>query len=162
MRMQHETATEQARQQLEAAKLQAQQQAEQVKIQSQMQLEQYKIEAAKELELLKQQAETERQAYKAQLDAQTKIQIAEMQAAAQSKPSTVVQFDGESKLNGIADILTQASEAQGAGISEVVNQLGTVAQALLTTSEDMRKPKKRLIQRDANGKAIGAIEVTDE
>jgi len=151
MRMQHEAATEQARQQLEAAKLQAQQQAEQIKIQSQMQIEQYKIEAARELEQIKQQAETQRQAYKAQLDAQTKIQIAEIQlqqAAGQAKTNTIV--------------VGANPDTNDAGISEAVNQLGSVAHALLSTADEIRRPKKRLIQRDATGKAIGAIEVTDE
>jgi hypothetical protein len=161
MRLQHEAGLEQARQQVEAAKLQAQQQADQIKLQAQVQIEQFKAETAKELEQMKQQAETERQAYKAQLEAQTKLQIAEMQAAAQQKPAAVLQIDAQDKLNGIADIITQAGAAHGAGIADAVNQLGTVAQALLGTAEELKKPKKRVIQRDQNGKAIAAIEVLE-
>jgi F0F1-type ATP synthase membrane subunit b/b' len=161
MRLQHEQGIEQARQQLESAKLQAQQQVEQIKLQAQAQIEQFKAENAKEIELMKQQAETERQAYKAQLDAQTRLQIAEMQTQAQQKPAAVLQIDAQDKLNGIADIISQAGAAHGAGIAEAVNQLGTVAQVLLGTAEEMKKPKKRVIQRDQNGKAIAAIEVSE-
>ena len=161
MRLQHEQQVAQQQAQLEQVKLQATQQAEQVKLQAQAQIEQFKAQQALELERMKQDAETQRQAYKAQLDAETKLQIAAMQAKAAEKPAAVMQIDSEGKMDAIADTLKEVTNAHGAGIADAVNQLGQMAQVLMITAEEMKKPKKRVIQRDANGKAVAAIEVTD-
>lgn len=160
-KMQQEQAMAQQNQQLEQVKLQAAQQAEQVKMQAQAQIEQFKAQQAVELERMKQDAETQRQAYKAQLDSETRIQIAAMQAKQAEKPQNVIQMDTEGKLDGIADTLKEVTNAHGAGIADAVNQLGQMAQVLMMTADEMKRPKKRVIQRDANGKAVAAIEVTD-
>lgn len=160
-KMQQEQQMAAQQQQLEQIKLQAAQQAEQVKLQAQAQIEQFKAQQALEIERMKQDAETQRQAYKAQLDAETKLQIAQMQSEAAKKPAAVMQIDSEGKMDAIADTLKEVTNAHGAGIADAVNQLGQMAQVLMMTADEMKRPKKRVIQRDANGKAVAAIEVTD-
>lgn len=163
----------QAQQQLEQAKLQATMQAEQVKMQAAQQMEQMKSQTAAEieqfraqqalqLEQMRQQAETERQAYKAQLDAQTKLQIAEMQTQAQSKPTNMFTVDSGGKFDEIAETLNQTAAQQGAGIAEAVSNLGQVAAVLVNAVDEMKRPKRRVLERDPiTGKAVAAIELTD-
>lgn len=163
----------QAQQQLEQAKLQATMQAEQVKMQAAQQMEQmkaqtmaeveqFKAQQALQLEQMKQQAETERQAYKAQLDAQTKLQIAQMQTEASAKPTNMFTVDSGGKLDNIAETITQAATQQGAGIAEAVNTLAQVSAALVDSVAEMKKPKRRVLERDPiTGKAIGAIEIQE-
>lgn len=160
-KMQQEQAKMQATMQAEQMKLQAQQQLEQMKAQMNAELEQFRAQQAIQLEQIKQQAETERMAYKVQLDSETKLQIAQMQAEISKKPAAVMQIDTEGKMDSIADTLKEVTNAHGAGIADAVNQLGQMAQVLMVTAEEMKRPKKRVIQRDANGKAVAAIEVTD-
>jgi hypothetical protein len=115
-----------------------------------------------ELEQMRQEAETQRQAYKAELDAQTRLQIAQMQTEAQSKPVNQFNVDSQGKLDNIADTITQAAVQQGAGIAEAVNNLGQVAAVLVGAVDEMKRPKRRVLERDPiTGKAIGAVEITD-
>jgi hypothetical protein len=159
---QMEQAKMQATMQAEQAKMQASQQMEAMKTQAQAQIEQFKAQQAMELEQMKQQAETERQAYKAQLDAQTKLQIAQMQTEASAKPVNQFTVDSGGKLDDIAQSITDAANMQGAGIAEAVNNLGQVAAVLVGAVDEMKRPKRRVLERDPiTGKAIGAVEISD-
>jgi hypothetical protein len=159
---QMEQAKMQATMQAEQAKMQASQQMEAMKTQAQAQIEQFKAQQAMELEQMKQQAETERQAYKAQLDAQTKLQIAQMQTEASAKPVNQFTVDSQGKFDEIAETLSQSAAQQGAGIAEAVNNLGQVAAVLVGAVDEMKRPKRRVLERDPiTGRAIGAVEITD-
>jgi hypothetical protein len=159
-KMQQEQQMAAQQQQLEQIKLQAAQQAEQVKLQAQAQIEQFKAQQALEIERMKQDAETQRQAYRSQLEAETKLEIARMQADAQSKPVNQFTVDSGGKLDSIADTITQAATQQGAGIADAVNTLAQVSAALVDSVAEMKRPKRRVIERDpATGKAISAIEI---
>jgi hypothetical protein len=150
---QMEQAKMQQAQQSEAMKMQAAQQMEQMKSQTMAQVEQFKAEQAMMLEQMKQQAETERQAYKSQLDAQTKIQIAEMQTVGKYTPK---------KMTDLAAQITEAATMQNQEIAQKVQGLEQLAGALIEGVAEMRKPKRRVLQRDpVTGKAIGAIEVQE-
>jgi hypothetical protein len=173
MRMQQEQQTQQATMMADQAKMQAAQQSEQLQMQQAQQMEQMKTQAMAELEQFKaqqamvleqmrQEAETERQAYKAQLDSQTKLQIAEMNATAASKPTSVLQIDSEGKMDNIAETLRQVTDAHGAGITDAVTNLSQVASVLVGAMDEMRKPKRRILERDpVTGRATGAIEVNE-
>jgi hypothetical protein len=159
---QMEQAKMQQMQQVEQAKMQQAQQMEQMKAQTTAQVEQFKAQQAIQLEQMKQQAETERQAYKAQLDAQTKLQIAQMQTEASAKPVNQFTVDSGGKLDNIAQTITDAASMQGAGIAEAVNTLAQVSASLVGSVAEMKRPKRRVLERDPlTGKAIGAIEITD-
>jgi DNA polymerase III gamma/tau subunit len=159
---QMEQAKMQQTMQSEQMKMQAAQQMEQMKAQTTAQVEQFKAQQAMELEQMKQQAETERQAYKAQLDAQTKLQIAQMQTEASAKPVNQFTVDSGGKLDDIAQSITDAANMQGAGIAEAVNNLGQVAAVLVGAVDEMKRPKRRVLERDPiTGRAIGAVEITD-
>jgi 3'-phosphoadenosine 5'-phosphosulfate sulfotransferase (PAPS reductase)/FAD synthetase len=147
-------------QQVEQAKMQQAQQMEQMKAQTTAQVEQFKAEQAMMLEQMKQQAETERQAYKAQLDAQTKLQIAQMQTEASSKPVNQFTVDSQGKFDEIAETLSQSAAQQGAGIADAVNTLAQVSAALVDSVAEMKRPKRRVLERDPmTGKAVAAIEI---
>jgi hypothetical protein len=159
---QMEQAKMQQTMQSEQMKMQAAQQMEQMKSQTMAQVEQFKAEQAMMLEQMKQQAETERQAYRAQLDAQTKLQIAEMQTQAQMKPVNQFTVDSGGKFDEIAETLSQSAAQQGAGIAEAVNTLAQVSASLVGAVDEMKRPKRRVLERDPiTGKAIGAVEITD-
>jgi hypothetical protein len=159
---QMEQAKMQQTMQAEQMKLQSAQQMEQMKAQTTAQVEQFKAEQAMMLEQMKQQAETERQAYKAQLDAQTKLQIAEMQTQAQMKPVNQFTVDSGGKFDEIAETLSQSAAQQGAGIAEAVNTLAQVSASLVGAVDEMKRPKRRVLERDPiTGRAIGAVEITD-
>lgn len=162
LKMQQEQQMAQQAQQLEQVKLQAAQQAEQVKMQAQAELEQFKAQQAIQLEQMKQAAETERQEFKARLDAETKLMIAQMQTEASSKPVNQFTVDSQGKFDEIANTLSESAAQQGAGIADAVNNLGQVAAVLVAAVDDMKKPKRRVLERDpVTGKAIGAIEISD-
>jgi len=148
--------------QSEQLKLQSAQQMEQLKAQTMAEVEQFKAQQAIQLEQMKQQAETERQAYKAQLDAQTKLQIAQMQTEASSKPVNQFTVDPAGKFDDIAQSITDATSMHGAGIAEAVNTLAQISASLVGSIDEMKRPKRRVIERDPQtGRAIGAIEVTE-
>jgi hypothetical protein len=152
----------QATMQAEQMKLQSAQQLEQMKSQMAAELEQFRAQQAIQLEQMKQEAETQRQAYKAQLDAQTRLQIAQMQTEAQSKPVNQFTVDSGGKLDNIAKTITDAASMQGAGIAEAVNTLAQVSASLVGAVDEMKRPKRRVLERDPiTGKAISAFEVTD-
>lgn len=159
---QQQSQLEQMRMQAEQQKAAMSQQVEQQKLQAQQEIEQFKAQTAMQLEQMKQAAETERAQFKAQLEAQTKLEIAQMQTDASSKPQNMFQVDSGGKLDNIADTITQHAMQQGEGIAQAVNNLAQVADVLVGAVEEIKRPKKRILQRDANGKAIGAIEVMDE
>jgi hypothetical protein len=143
----------QATMQAEQMKLQSQQQLEQMKSQMAAELEQFRAQQAIQLEQMKQQAETERQAYKSQLDAQTKIQIAEMQTVGKYTPK---------KMTDLAAQITEAATMQNQEIAQKVQGLEQLAGALIEGVAEMRKPKRRVLQRDpVTGKAVGAIEISE-
>ena len=152
----------QATMQAEQMKLQASQQLEQMKSQMAAELEQFRAQQAIQLEQMRQEAETQRQAYKAQLESETKLEIARMQTEAQSKPVNQFTVDSGGKLDNIADTITQAASQQGAGIAEAVNTLAQVSASLVGAVDEMKRPKRRVLERDpVTGRAIGAVEITD-
>jgi len=159
---QMEQAKMQAAQQAEQFKMQMAQQSEQVKIQAQAELEQFKAQTAMQLEQMKQAAETERQEFKARLDAETKLMIAEMNATAASKPQNMFQVDSGGKFDEIATTLSESAAQQGAGIADAVNNLSQVAAVLVGAVDEMKRPKRRVLERDPiTGRAIGAVEVAE-
>ena len=157
-----EQAKMQQSMQSEQMKLQSAQQMEQMKSQMSAELEQFKAQQAIQLEQMRQDAETQRMAYRAQLEAETKLEIARMQTEAQAKPVNQFTVDSGGKLDNIADTITQAASQQGAGIAEAVSNLGQVAAVLVNAVDEMKKPKRRVLERDPiTGRAIGAVEVQE-
>jgi DNA polymerase III gamma/tau subunit len=157
-----EQAKMQQSMQSEQMKLQSAQQMEQMKSQMSAELEQFKAQQAIQLEQMRQDAETQRMAYRAQLEAETKLEIARMQTEAQSKPVNQFTVDSGGKLDNIAETITQAASQQGAGIAEAVSNLGQVAAVLVGAVDEMKRPKRRVLERDPiTGKAVAAVEVTD-
>jgi 3'-phosphoadenosine 5'-phosphosulfate sulfotransferase (PAPS reductase)/FAD synthetase len=142
--------------------MQQAQQMEQMKAQAMAEVEQFKAQQAIQLEQMRQEAETQRQAYKAQIDAETKLQIAQMQTEASSKPVNQFTVDSGGKFDEIATTLSESAAQQGAGIADAVNNLSQVAAVLVGAVDEMKRPKRRVLERDPiTGKAIGAIEVSE-
>lgn len=146
-KMQLEQAKMESTGQMEQAKLQAQMQSEQVKMQAQMQIEQFKAEQAAQLEMLKQQAETERAQMAADIEARTKILIAQIQAMqAQETASQEPKEDG--KANESMQAMAEMHQQMLEGVASVVQAL--------------KSPKRKILERDGEGRAIGVIEIEQE
>jgi len=155
MELQHSQQVEAGKSQLEQAKLQQSAQIEQFKGEQALQLEQVKQQFALQLEQVKQEAETQRAQMKAQIDSETKLQIAAMNAQAAEKPAVNIDT------NAIGEQVKSHSEKSDASMMQAMQNFGQIAQALVHTIEQMNKPKKRMLQRGPDGKAVGMIEVSE-
>lgn len=157
----------------EQIKMQGQMQLEQAKQQSSFQLEQFKaqniqaIEAAKmqhalEIEQIRQQAETGRAQLRAQIDAETKLQIAQMNAQASEKPMVTLDIDGKEHLSEIGEeVKSMASQA----VANADSQAQAISQAmemLAMAVQKMNKPKRKMLERGPDGRAIGVIEISED
>jgi methylphosphotriester-DNA--protein-cysteine methyltransferase len=162
LKMQQDQQAQQALMMAEQQKAQIAQQLEQAKLQASAELEQFKAQTAMQLEQMKQAAETERATYRAQLEAQTKLEIAQINADASTKPVNQFTVDSGGKLDNIAETITSAATQQGAGIAEAVNTLAQVSAALVDSVAEMKKPKKMVLIRDElTGKAIGSQQLVE-
>jgi hypothetical protein len=156
---------EQMRQQGEQGKVQASAQIEQFKAQNAQALEAERLAHATQMEQMRQaaeterlalaqQAETERAQYKANLDARTKLEIAEMHARVSEKPAVSVEMAGEERLHEVGEQVRQMADANMGAVTQAVEMLAAaVAQ--------MNKPRRRVLERGPDGRAIGMVEVDD-
>lgn len=145
--------------QLEQAKQSAMAQTEQFKAQFSGQLEQAKMQHELQMEQMKQEAETNRTQMKAMIDRETKLQIAAMNAQAAEKPT--VQIDAGGEMGKIGQELKGMAEQSGAAMTETMGQFAQAAAMLADAVQKMNKPKKRVLQRGDDGRAIGMIEIED-
>lgn len=153
MRLQHEQQVAGATQQLEQYKLQAERQIKQMEMQNQQTIEAQKMQHEKELEYMKQQAQSEREQAKMEMDASVKILIA--QIGAKQAMDTQMLAATQAADAEVAETLNDDPMGQMAGMhSEMLEGIKGLVDTL-------KSPRKRVIQRDANGKAISAIEVLE-
>ncbi|MFN7537542.1 MAG: hypothetical protein ACK5QN_07635 [Burkholderiales bacterium] len=145
---------EQGKMQLEQAKIQTQGQIEQFKAQQAKELEQMRQEYESAREQVRQEAETQRLQMKAQIEAETKLQIAEMQRSLSEKQAVSVEIAGEEKLNEVGEQVKQMADMQQNAVLQAVEML---AEAV----EKMNKPRRKLLQRGEDGRAIGVIEIDE-
>jgi hypothetical protein len=146
---------EQGKMQLEQAKIQTQGQIEQFKAQQAKELEQMRQEYESAREQVRQEAETKRLQMKAQIEAETKLQIAEMQRSLSEKPAVSVEIAGEEKLSEVGEQVKQMADMQQSAVLQAVEML---AEAV----EKMNKPRRKLLQRGEDGRAIGVIEIEED
>jgi DNA repair exonuclease SbcCD ATPase subunit len=153
MKMQAMAQAEQVKAQIEQAKLQTQGQIEQFKAMSAQELEQMRQEYETAREKMKQDAETQRAEIKARIDAETKLIVAQMQT--EEKTSEQAGIENEQKILDIEDQIRQIADVQKASALQGVQMLADVV-------AKMNKPKQKILQRGADGKAVGVIEVEIE
>jgi hypothetical protein len=146
---------EQGKMQLEQAKIQTQGQIEQFKAQQAKELEQMRQEYESAREQVRQEAETQRLQMKAQIEAETKLQIAEMQRSLSEKPAVSVEIAGEEKLSEVGEQVKQMADMQQNAVLQAVEML---AEAV----GKMNKPRRKLLQRGEDGRAIGVIEIEED
>ncbi len=146
---------EQGKMQLEQAKIQTQGQIEQFKAQQAKELEQMRQEYESAREQVRQEAETQRLQMKAQIEAETKLQIAEMQRSLSEKQAVSVEIAGEEKLSEVGEQVKQMADIQQSAVLQAVEML---AEAV----GKMNKPRRKLLQRGEDGRAIGVIEIDED
>lgn len=151
----------QAAMQLEQAKQSAMAQTEQFKAQNAQAIEAAKMQHALELEQIKQQAETERAMYRAQLDADTKLQIAAMNAQAAEKPSAQISIDGKEELGAVGEEVKAMASQAVAGVDAQSQAITQAMNMLADAVQQMSRPKRRMVERGPDGRAIGVIEVNE-
>lgn len=140
---------EQGKMQLEQAKIQTQGQIEQFKAQQAKELEQMRQEYESAREQVRQEAETQRLQMKAQIEAETKLQIAQINAVNKENDGNEQKFQKvEEQMREIADVQKMAALQGVQMMAEVVAK--------------MNKPKKRILQRGPDGRALGMIDVEIE
>jgi hypothetical protein len=159
MKMQAMAQAEQTKAQIEQAKMQTQGQIEQAKLQASLQIEQFKAEQARNLEIMRQQAETERAEMKARIDAETKITIAQMTAQAAEKPAVSVQIEGENHLQKVGDEVKMMADQAANILSDQQNNMAQAVAMLADAVTKMNKPKRKIVERGQDGRAIGVIEI---
>jgi hypothetical protein len=151
----------QAAMQLEQAKQSAMAQTEQFKAQNAQAIEAAKMQHALELEQIKQQAETERAMYRAQLDADTKLQIAAMNAQAAEKPTVTMAVDGKEELGAVGEEVKAMASQAVAGVDAQSQAITQAVTMLADAVQQMNRPKRRMVERGPDGRAIGVIEVNE-
>lgn len=147
--------------QLEQIKLQAGAQTEQFKAQNAQAIEAAKMQHALELEQIKQQAETERAQMRAQIDAETKLQIAAMNAQAAEKPAITLDVDGKEQLNAVGEEVKAMASQAVAGVDAQAQAITQAMEMLANAVNQMNKPKRRMVERGPDGRAIGVIEINE-
>lgn len=147
--------------QLEQVKMQANAQTEQFKAQNSQAIEAAKMQHAIELENIKQQAETERAQFRAQIDAETKLQIAAMNAQAAEKPAITMDVDGKEQLNAVGEEVKAIASQAVAGVDAQTQAIAQAVQMLAEAVGQMNRPKRRMVERGPDGKAVGVIEVAE-
>jgi len=147
--------------QLEQAKQSAMAQTEQFKAQNAQAIEAAKMQHALELEQIKQQAETERAQMRAQIDADTKLQIAAMNAQAAEKPAITMDVDGKEQLNAVGEEVKAMASQAVAGVDTQVQAITQAMAMLADAVQQMNRPKRRMVERGPDGRAIGVIEINE-
>ena len=147
--------------QLEQAKLAQSMQLEQAKLAQSLQLEQFKAQQLMELERMRQEYESDRMQTKAQIDAQTKIEIAAMNAKAAEKPAVVMSWDGQEQLDSVSDEVMALAQNATDGIGAHAQAMTQAVELLADAVNQMNKPKRRVLQRGPDGRAIGVVELPE-
>lgn len=172
MKLQAQQQVEQGRMQLEQAKMQANAQAEQMRMQADGQVAQLKaqfdmqmaqMKAEQDASLEAQKLEFER--WKAELDASTKVTVAQIQASTSLKQATI-----SANAKDGAEIDEEGNAKPSKALSSVVDQVNQKMAELmdmqLQTAEaitaQIKKPRRRVLERGPDGRAIGAVETIVE
>lgn len=157
LKMQADQQAEQGRMQLEQAKMQATAQGDQMKLQADMQLEQMRVEQKANAEA--QRLDFDR--WKAELDASTKVAVAQIQAqtslkqAAMSASNETTEMDDEGNSHPAAG-LTALVEAMNDNMAQLMD---LQRQSSAELAQVLTKPRRRTLERGADGRAIGVIEM---
>lgn len=156
-----EAQAEEIRARTEQGKLQAQGILEQFKQQQETQREQMRIAAQQEMEAIKQQGETSRAEMKARIDAETKLTIAGMTAEAAKKPAAMVQVDAGNAIETMGQDFKAMAEQSSGQMAQAMEQVGQGMAMLAQVLESINRPKRRVLERGPDGRAIGMIEVSE-
>lgn len=162
----------QANQQLEQAKLQATAQSEQQRMQMEVEtarqkaefeamLEQQRIQHEQAIEMSRQahekalkqmelDAKLQAEREKAELDASTKILVAQISAQQMSESQAQAEDAANKEVVEQLNPLNELAAMHG----QMLEGIGQVVQAL-------KAPKKRILERDPSGRAVGVVEVTE-
>jgi len=146
-KMQAMQQSEQMKAQIEQAKMQGNQQLEAAKLQSQQQIEAARMEHERQMEAMRQEAETDRQMKKAELEASVKILVAQIGAQQAIAPATEQAANQEVQ--------------QIDPLSPMVQMHADMMQSMQGVMEALKAPKRRMIERGPDGRALGMIEVSE-
>ena len=99
---------------------------------------------------------------KAQIDAETKLQIAQMTASAAEKPAVRLEVEGREQLDAVGEEVRRMAEQSVASVDAQTQAVAQAMQMLADAVNRMNKPKRRMLERGPDGRAIGVIEVEIE
>jgi len=152
----------------EVLKAQAAEQTKQAQAQADIQKEQIKAAERVEMERirrefdLKLQERDERvQMYKIDQDNDTKKEIAAMNAKAAEKPAITLDVDGKEQLNAVGEEVKAMASQAVAGVDAQAQAITQAMEMLANAVQQMNKPKRRMVERGPDGRAIGVIEINE-
>ena len=152
----------------EVLKAQAAEQTKQAQAQADIQKEQIKAAERVEMERirrefdLKLQERDERvQMYKIDQDNDTKKEIAAMNAKAAEKPAITLDVDGKEQLNAVGEEVKAMASQAVAGVDSQAQAITQAMEMLANAVQQMNKPKRRMVERGPDGRAIGVIEINE-
>jgi hypothetical protein len=164
LKMQADQQVEQGRMQLEQAKMQATAQGDQMKLQADMQLAQGKAQFDMQIEQMRVEQKAQRlefERWKAELDASTKVAVAQIQAQTSLKQAAI------SASNETTEMDEEGNSRPANGLTALINTMNDNMMQLLDVQQQsnkelaqaLTKPRRRTLERGADGRAIGVIEM---
>lgn len=147
----------QAAEQTKQAQAQADVQKEQVKAMERIEMERIR----RDFDLQMQEREERVQMYKIDQDNETKKEIASMNARASEKPMITMDVDGKEQLNAVGEEVKAMASQAVAGVDTQVQAITQAMQMLAEAVGQMNKPKRRMVERGPDGRAIGMIEINE-
>jgi len=139
------------------AQAQADVQKEQIKASERIEMERIR----REFDMRMQEREERVQMYKIDQDNETKKEIAAMNARASEKPAITMDVDGKEQLNAVGEEVKAIAFQAVAGVDAQTQAIAQAVQMLAEAVGQMNRPKRRMVERGPDGKAVGVIEVSE-
>jgi hypothetical protein len=147
----------QAAEQTKQAQAQAEVQKEQIKSAERIEMERIR----REFDMQMQERDERVQMYKIDQDNETKKEIAAMNAKAAEKPVITMDVDGKEQLNAVGDEVKAMASQAVAGVDAQTQAITQAMEMLASAVNQMNRPKRRMVERGPDGRAIGMIEINE-
>lgn len=147
----------QAAEQTKQAQAQADVQKEHIKAAERVEMERIR----REFDMQMQERDERVQMYKIDQDNETKKEIAAMNAQAAEKPAAQISIDGKDQLNQVGEEVKAMASQAVAGVDAQAQAITQAMEMLANAVNQMNKPKRRMVERGPDGRAIGVIEINE-
>jgi len=84
-----------------------------------------------------------------------------MNAQAAEKPAITMDVDGKEQLNAVGEEVKAMASQAVAGVDTQVQAITQAMAMLADAVQQMNRPKRRMVERGPDGRAIGVIEINE-